>query len=494
MQSDRLKLARIYEEEALARYGKDRKPVFHLTPLTGWMNDPNGFSVYNGMYHLFYQYNPYSTNWDSMHWGHACTKDFVKWEYLPAAMAPDQEYDSFGVFSGSALEKDGKHVLMYTGVQETELPDNTKAVRQTQCIAIGDGKNYVKSPLNPVITADLLPEGGSKIDFRDPKVWEEDGMYYCIAGNRPEDGSGQILLFESEDLEHWKFKSVVDRCENRYGKMWECPDLFPLGDKHVLVVSPQDMLAEGLEFHNGNGTVMLTGTFSTKTGKFLRESVRAVDYGLDFYAPQTTETPDGRRIMVAWLKSWDVPLHVDGAKWNGMMTIPRELELRDGKVVQNPVRELEQYRKKEVRYENILFGEKTDIQSGQELDGVKGRTADLIIDVEEGDYETFEIRIAQNDRFYSSIRYDRKHSILTFDRTYSGSCRDFIASRSMEVREQNGKIRIRIVMDLYSAEIFVNDGEQAMSAVIMTDISADRITFHAEGTVRANVSKYDIVL
>lgn len=491
MYSEKLNLARLYEEEALQNKEEIRKPVFHLAPLTGWMNDPNGLSVYNGTYHLFYQYNPYDIGWNSMHWGHAQTKDFVKWEYLPAALAPDEDYDGAGVFSGSALEKDGKHVLMYTSVQETDLPDGTKAVRQTQSIAVGDGKDYVKSVHNPVIKGDDLPQGCSRVDFRDPKIWEEDGKFYCIVGSRHEDGSGQLLLFVADDVENWKFKSVVDRCENRYGKMWECPDLFPVGDRYVLLVSPQDMVAEGLEFHNGNGTVMLTGTFDKEDGKFSRECVRAVDYGLDFYAPQTMETPDGRRVMIAWMKSWDVPLHVEGAKWNGMMTFPRELQMRDGWVVQNPVKELENYRQNQVIHKDVQF---TDEQESVELEGIKGRTIDLTVDIKSGSYERFEICLAQDDRYYSFILYDRKRSILTFDRTYSGTCRDYISSRSMKVKDQDGKLRIRILMDLYSVEIFINDGEQACSSLILTETSAERITFRAEGTVQADLEKYDIVL
>lgn len=494
MYRDQLKRARLFEEEALKKYGKDHKPVFHLTPLTGWMNDPNGFSYYDGKYHLFYQYNPYDVHWDRMHWGHACTEDFVNWEYLPAALAPDQDYDAFGVFSGSALEKDGKHVLMYTSVQETKLPHGMKAVRQDQCIAIGNGRDYQKSIKNPVITGDMLPKDCSREDFRDPKIWEEDGVFYCAVGNRHEDGSGQILLFVSEDLENWSMKSVLDRCENRYGKMWECPDFFHLGEKHVLIVSPQDMTAEGLEFHNGNGTVMFTGTFDKETGKFHEETAHAVDYGLDFYAPQTVETPDGRRVMTAWLKSWDGLVHIQDTKWNGMMILPRELELKQGRVVQNPVRELEQYRRNRVSYENIRLGGTAGQAEGSELEGIKGRTADLTLDIEEGEYDSFEIRLAQNERFYSSIRYDRKDSVLTFDRTYSGLCRDYPSVRSMAVRDRKGKIRIRILLDLYSVEIFVNDGEQAMTSMITTDASADRITFRAEGPVQASVEKYDIVL
>ena len=488
-----LQQARRWELEALKRYGRDGKPVFHLAPLTGWMNDPNGFSFYRGQYHLFYQYNPYSTSWDRMHWGHAVSDDLISWEYLPAALAPDEAYDAAGVFSGSALVKDGQQILMYTSVKEETEEDGSRVIRQNQCVARGDGREYVKSPSNPVIRGGMLPEDCSREDFRDPKVWEEEGRYYCAAGNRHADGSGQILLFESEDLERWKLKSVLARCENRYGRMWECPDFFPLGDRHVLLVSPQDMEAEGLEFHSGNGTVLFTGQYHRDSGRFIRESVQAADYGLDFYAPQTMRTPDGRRVMIAWMKSWDVPLQIEGVHWNGMMTIPRELTLSGGRICQNPVREVEQYRKNPVRYERVELGAaKEGTEQGLELPGVSGRTADILIGLEAGDYENFEMRIAENGRHYSSIRYHRKSSVLTFDRTYCGCRRDFIASRSVKARDQGGRLRLRILLDLYSAEIFVNDGEQALTSVIPTELTAEGIRFYGGGDIQMRVEKYEI--
>ena len=203
-----------------------------------------------------------------MHWGHAVTEDLIRWKYLPAALAPDQPYDADGVFSGGAVEHQGRQCLLYTGVSEISLPNGKRAVRQKQCLAVGDGVNYEKYAGNPVISADLLPEGSSLEDFRDPKVWEEDGTYYMVVGSRHADGSGQILLYSSENLTEWKFETVLDRCRNRYGKMWECPDFFPLDDKQVLMVSPQDMQAEGLEFHNGNGTMFLAGTYDRRKGVF----------------------------------------------------------------------------------------------------------------------------------------------------------------------------------------------------------------------------------
>ncbi len=141
MISERLQHAREFEAE----FGgsEAERPAFHVTPTVGWMNDPNGFSVFQGEYHLFYQYHPYSNAWGPMHWGHVKTRDFIKWERLPAALAPDQSYDQDGCYSGSALElPDGKQLLVYTGVCKSTAADGAVQEAQTQCIAIGDGQNY----------------------------------------------------------------------------------------------------------------------------------------------------------------------------------------------------------------------------------------------------------------------------------------------------------------------------------------------------------------
>ena len=187
------------------------------------MNDPNGFSVYKGEYHLFYQYYPYSTSWGPMHWGHVKTTDFIKWEWLPAALAPDESFDNGGCFSGSAVEmEDGRQLLMYTGVKEWQRPDGLIENRQMQCVAFGDGRDYVKYGHNPVLTDADVPEDGSVLDFRDPKIWwdDEKKMYFAVVANRTADGSGAILLFGSADALSWKRLSVLDRSRNEYGRMW----------------------------------------------------------------------------------------------------------------------------------------------------------------------------------------------------------------------------------------------------------------------------------
>ena len=145
MMSEKLQKARQYEEISEKQISAEQRPEFHLSPRIGWMNDPNGFTYYNGKYHMFYQYHPYNTNWGPMHWGHAVSEDLLHWEYLPAALAPDQEYDQNGCFSGSALTlPNGRQLLMYTGVKLEEQPDGKIRDIQVQCLATGDGLNYEK--------------------------------------------------------------------------------------------------------------------------------------------------------------------------------------------------------------------------------------------------------------------------------------------------------------------------------------------------------------
>ena len=330
MISEKLQKAREFEQEQLSKISPEERPSFHVTGGTGWINDPNGFSYYNGEYHLFYQYNPYSNEWGPMHWGHLSSKDMLAWKRLPVVMAPEESYDNFGCFSGSALElSDGRHLLMYTGVGfvgDTPMANGELPTHQTQCIAVGDGINYEKYENNPVITGDDIPEGGSKVDFRDPKIWkEDDGYFYAVISNMTDDGNSRILLYKSPDAFKWEYVTVLDHSDARLGKMWECPDFFQLGSKRVLICSPQDMKAQKYEFHNGHNSVYFLGDYDEKTHTFVKELPHALDYGMDIYAPQTTELPDGRRIMIAWMKSWDACVIPNSQDWQGMMTLPREL-------------------------------------------------------------------------------------------------------------------------------------------------------------------------
>jgi beta-fructofuranosidase len=491
MISQTLRDARKYEEATERAIEKEQKPDFHLCTRVGWMNDPNGFSYYKGEYHLFYQYHPYDSHWGPMHWGHAVSTDLLHWRYLPAALAPDTEYDRDGCFSGSAaVLPDGRHLLLYTGVSRETQPDGGMRDVQTQCIAIGDGVDYEKYAGNPVLTKKDLPEGSSKFDFRDPKMWQKsDGSYRCVAGNCTENGDGQVLLFSSPDGFDWKYEKILAANGGRYGRMWECPDFFLLDGKAVLLTSPMDMLPHEFEYHNGNGTLCLIGSYDEETDTFVEEHNQAVDYGIDFYATQTILAPDGRRIMVAWMQNWDTcNLHTPAQPWLGQMTLPRELSVKNGRLYQKPVREIENLRGEEVRHENVTFHDVL------KLAGVEGRKVDMELTLRPADaeniYHKFAVRFAQNETYHTSVSFRPYESIVKIDRKFSGSRRAIIHQRRCQVRNKDGKIKMRIILDKFSVEVFVNDGEYALSAILYTDFAADGISFFADGDVTMDIVKY----
>ncbi len=496
MGSQTLREARKYEEASEKMITAQERPDFHLSARTGWMNDPNGFSYHDGKYHLFYQYHPYDSHWGPMHWGHAVSQDLLHWQYLPAALAPDEAYDRDGCFSGSALTlPDGRQLLMYTGVLTLRQQDGSSGPVQAQCLAVGDGTDYEKYGKNPVLDAADLPAGANVSDFRDPKMWrKEDGTYRCVVGNRPADGSGQILLYTSPDGFAWRFQKVFAANENRFGKMWECPDFFVLDGKGVLLVSPQDMLPQGFEYHNGNGTLCLIGEYDGQTDTFTEESDQSIDYGIDFYAPQTVLTPDGRRVMIGWMQNWDTcDFRSQNVHWFGQMSLPRELSVRSGRLYQRPVRELDALRCNKVEYKGVSF---TDTIR---LDGVKGRKADMELTLRPKDgediYQKFAVRFAQNETYQTSLSFRPREGVLKVDRKFSGSRRAIIHQRRCLVRDpgcRRGELKLRMILDRFSVEVFVNDGEQVLTATLYTEQEAEGISFFADGAVCMDVVKYDL--
>ena len=439
-----LQKARAYEAEHGAAISPEERPAYHMTPYVGWLNDPNGFSYYKGKYHQFYQYNPYDVRWAPMHWGHAVSTDLLHWEYLPCALAPDSPADNGpGCFSGSATQMDdGRQLLMYTSVVAEKQPNGEMRDIQTQSIAIGDGLNYEKPACNPVLTQKDLPEGFSKFDFRDPKIWREaDGTYSAVTVCLAEDGSGAAALFQSKDGFDWHFVTVLERCNNQYGKMWECPDFFPLDGKQVLMLGPMEMLPKG-EFHNGHNVIAFIGNYDEVTHTFTRENVQQMDGGIDFYATQTTLAPDGRRLMTAWLQTWsDTEDKPQGCK-----------------------------------------------------EGIKGRVADLTVTVQPGEYRSFTLKLAADADHHTSLTYDPYTSQLTLDRSHAGSRADIVHSRTCKVRSQSGALKLRILLDKNSVEVFVNDGEQTMTAWIYTPQSADGITFAADGKATVTAEQFELDL
>ena len=281
----------------------------------------------------------------------------------------------------------------------------------------------------------------------------------------------------------------ISRCSNNYG-----PDFFTLDGKDVVLVSPQDMLPKDFEYHNGDGTLCLIGKFDEETKTFIPEKDQAVDYGIDYYAMQTVEAPDGRRIMIGWMQNWDTCANnrIPKGKWFGQMSLPRELSIKDGRLIQKPVREIEKLRTNKTEYKNVAF------EDVIRLDGVDGRCVDMEITLRPADaqniYKKFAVRFAQNDTYHTAVSFRPYESVLKIDRKFSGSRRAIIHQRRSLVNSENGEIKLRLILDRFSAEIFVNDGEHVMTATIYTDLEADGISFFADGKVEMDVTKYELKL
>ena len=490
--SEKLSNARLEEKQGEKLTGPVR-PCFHLTACNGWMNDPNGFIYYRGAYHLFYQYFPFASQWGPMHWGHAVSKDLLNWEYLPAALAPDQEYDRDGCFSGSSIElADGRLLLMYTGVRKEKEADGQIETTQTQCLAIGSGVDFDKLPQNPVIDGKDMPEGASRADFRDPKMipWE-DGTFRCVMANRAEDGSGQVLLYKSPDGFRWEFEKILIKNNYRFGTMWECPDFFCMDGRWILIISPMDMLPVKGKYSAGNISMCLIGKKGGDPGQLTVTDDQPLDYGIDFYAAQTVLTPDGRRVMIGWMQNWDtITIREPDAPWAGQMTLPRELFLRGGRLCQRPVRELELLRRGNTQYRGIPVSDR------KTLPGVSGRVADLEIRVRanerERSYEKFEIHFAEKGQCHTCLSYRPAESLLTLDRRFSGTRRALMHECSCFIEDAQQELQIRVILDRYSVEVFAEDGAKVMTAAIYTEPDADGISFCATGEAEMDITLYSL--
>lgn len=487
------KNADIWIQEKKSLIKTEYRHAYHLMADTGWINDPNGFSYFKGQYHLFYQYNPYNSIWGTMHWGHSVSDDLIHWRTCPVALAPDEVYDQSGCFSGTALVVGDKHILMYTGV--TKIIDAGRIVIvQEQCIASGQGEAYFKYPANPVIRSEMIPEGIAAEDVRDPKLFVQDGIYYCIAGTKTVEQKGAVILFRSTDLLTWRFTGILDQSDEISHGVWECPDYFNLDGQDILFISPQFKAPEEHQYHNLHSACCRFGKLDLAQGEFLTERMTEVDGGFDFYAPQTIIDPYGRRVMIAWMQMWErmMPTNSDQHGWAGAMTFPRELSIRDGQLRQWPVTEIERYRGSEYAFDALFSGIYKDPL-------LRGVTVDLTIDVENISAKSFGVRLFKGNGEETVFDYQAASETLTFDRRRNGrlltgnpSERSGSGIRTAELALLDGKLSMRFLLDRTSVEGFFNDGLLAMTGNVYPSSDSETIEIYSDGLVHVKVVCYQL--
>ncbi|HEY1423023.1 MAG TPA: glycoside hydrolase family 32 protein, partial [Candidatus Acidoferrum sp.] len=304
------------------------RPQFHLLPAKNWMNDPNGPIFWKGMYHMFFQYNPNAAVWGDMHWAHAVSPDMIHWRHLPIALAPTPgSADADGCFTGSAVDDRGTATFIYTGVKTSPpetatLRDGVHNFREVQCLATSDDPQLrtwtkwktpiVQPPADPLMTG-----------FRDPFLWREGDVWYLGVGSGVRKKGGRVLLYRSKDLRKWEYlhplasgkwteKENINPVDS--GEMWECPDFFALGSKHVLLYS------------TAGKVVWETGELDPKELVFHSQRAGVLDYG-SYYAQKTQLDANGNRILWGWILETRPETEFSAAGWAGCMALPRVLSL-----------------------------------------------------------------------------------------------------------------------------------------------------------------------
>lgn len=441
---------------------------YHFMAPAYWMNDPNGLIQYKGKYHLFYQHNPYAPSWGSMHWGHAVSLDLVHWEHLPITLAPSEEYDEYehgGCWSGSAVEDDDTLYVFYTGVAR----HNDKVV-QSQCLAISyDGIHFEKYKDNPIIKGP--PEVGSP-DFRDPKVWKYNDAWYMVVGSC-RDGKGKALLYKSCNLRDWQYVNVVAESFGELGSMWECPDLFPLQDKHVLMFSAIDL--------GERKTIYLVGDMDYKTGKLFWSSMGEVDWGFDFYAMQSLLDNKGRRILMGWANNWRlkaVPTVLDN--WCGSLSLPRVVSLcSDGRLRFEPIEELTTLREDCIIISDVVIKEGSSLKIGSEI------SYEIIADfnLTKSNTSSFGFALRCSEEEKTLVECNLSLGELIFDRTHSDRWTGGTRRCPLESAGKDS-IRLHIFVDTCSVEVFTDNGRTVMSCNIYpSERSTDIYIYSRDGSV-----------
>ena len=456
------------------------RPVYHHTPAYGWMNDPNGMFYKDGVYHFFFQYNPYGSVWGNMHWGHSTSSDLIHWNFEGVSIVPD----AWGaIFSGSCVVDHnntagfGKDAVIafYTSAKSTPWGD---VQSESMAYSLDNGKTFVKYAGNPIITS-------LEKDFRDPKVfWYAPGKHWVMIL-----AVGQHMeLYSSVNLKDWKKESEFGKMQGAHGGVWECPDLIELPvegsreRKWVLICN----INPGGPF-GGSAAQYFVGSFDGKT--FVNESpvqTKWMDWGKDNYATVTwNNAPDGRCIALGWMSNWQYANNVPTRQYRSANTIARDLTLYKAGgefyLKSTPSREMKQAR-----------GEKVSVPSFKVTDSYK---IESLLKDNNGAYEIeMEIQVAdaskislnlQNEKGEQvSMYYDLLRKQFVMDRSKSGKVdfsNDFPAVTAAPVHA--GKtLRLRLFVDRSSIEAFGEDGKFVMTNLVFPSSPYNQMSFGTEGS------------
>lgn len=449
---------------------KTWRPIYHFTPNHGWMNDPNGMFYNKGVYHLYYQYNPYASVWGNMHWGHATSTDLCHWKQLPIAIFPD---DMGTIFSGSCVVDHNNTSGLGAGTIFAFY--TSTGVRQKQCMAYStdEGMTFTKYEKNPIVTS-------TATDFRDPKVvWyaPEKKWIMLVA-------TGQYISFyTSKNLKDWTYSSQFGFGEGNHAGVWECPDLIELPiqgskkTKWVLLVN----INPGGPF-GGSATQYFVGQFDGSS--FINDAPREtkwLDHGKDHYATVTwNNAPNHRVIALSWMSNWEYGTHVPTMQYRSAMTVPRTLSLfpqgGDYYVSNSPVEELSKIRQHKKDFDWITVSHTRT----KELPNNRG-AYELILTIKPNKTKDISFSLNNKDGEKVVFTYQFEKGKFSIDRRFSGIVdfsEKFATVTSIAISEET-TYTLHIYIDKASIETFDGEGKWSMTNLVFPKSPYTHLSFDA---------------
>jgi len=457
-------------------YNDEWKLNYHFETPFGLINDPNGLSYYNGEYHLFFQWNPFGCEHKFKHWGLVKTRDFINYTIPKAVLAPTDWYDKNGCYSGSALVYNDKLELLYTGNVKDE--EGNRESYQVRAICDENG-NVIK--VGPTLLNEERPEGYTA-HFRDPKLFEKDGKYYFVIGVQNNELLGRALLYSSENFESWKFEGEIDTEYKNFGFMWECPSLFELGGKDVLLFSPQGLEMEEFKNQNIYQSGYVVGKLDYNTLKMKHSEFKEIDMGFDFYAPQVFNDDKGRTIMIGWMGMPEEESGHPTDKYNRMhcLTMARELTLDGDKLIQKPLEEYKNLR------EELLVDIEDAVGNQWGSHNINNNSYEFLLDLDKKDASELQLRFVVSDDELMIFKYDFDNNIAILDRTNMKSGNKGVRKLKLEKQEN---IKIHMFMDNSAVEIYLNDGKEVLSARIYPKDKGTGVQLLTKGNININTMK-----
>jgi beta-fructofuranosidase len=405
------------------------RPIFHVTAPAQWINDPNGPIFFKGFYHLFYQLSPFSDQGGPRYWGHVRSRDLAKWETQPIALAPATEAGEAEVWSGCCtVNGSGDPMIFYTSIAAGKSPQD----HAEQWAAIGDRDllQWHRSPANPVLS-EALHEGVKIFDWRDPFIFRDGKQTFLVTGgnlNRAQGGQAVVNIYEAQNagLTQWKYRGVLFHNPDPEARTAECPNFFKLGDAWVLFMSPYGKVQ------------YFVGDFDAKACRFKPLTRGLVDSGPNFYAPNTMQLSDGRRLVWGWVTG--LP---GGHGWNGCLSLPRLLSLSPtGQLQESPAPQLNKLRGQPMQWHHVSLehGERT-------FPLPRTNAMEILAEIDLHAAKSVELRIKSAAGTASPIVVNLSGSELQV----------MDAKNTLQLSEGKRELKLRIFIDRSVLEVFANE-------------------------------------